>query len=656
MATNLRVFGISVLLASAMAAQQASFTNTGGTVTLGTDLTLTGATLASPAGTVSLSCPATALPPGTYQAEWVCNGGTFTIQSNDGLTAVNGTLTSGTLIETASGGGRGHPTTYWYVFSGTFTGSMSQSGQLSAITGQTVQSLAGMTSQLGTGTIASATTFVNAQYEPVYITDTYNYRIVRIDDMTGDNWTAIGKSGAGKYQFGLPWGLYVDAAGKIYVTDSTNCRVVRMDDISGKNWTSLGQCGSGSLQFNNPTGVSVDSSGRIYVADTGNSRVVRVNGIGGGQWTTFGAAGSGTGQFNQPEGVAVDTSGKIYVADLGNARLVRMDNMNGTNWTTCSGNGTDQFGSPTAVTLDSTGRIYIVDTYANRIVRMDDMLGTNWTVMGSNQAGAVVQFINPYGVSVDPYGTMYIADSRDYRIVMADDMAGDAWTTYGSGSYPLFDSPTSIFAVPPASPIAVPTITVTSLAFGDAVIGTTTAAQNVTMTNIGSAPLEINSIAASGDFSQTNTCGGALPAGQNCSVSVAFTPTVGGTRTGSVAFNFVTASAKSIGLTGIGSQVSVSPTALNFGNVNAGGKPASLTVTIANPGVAAAGISSITLKASPVYRLTNPCPSTLGVGTSCTLTLRFYPQTAKIYHGSLTITDASGTAQVVTITGTGVSN
>jgi len=62
----LRLWALAVLPACVMTAQQASFSNTGGTVTLGTDLVLAGSVLGSPAGTVSLSCPVTALPPGTY--------------------------------------------------------------------------------------------------------------------------------------------------------------------------------------------------------------------------------------------------------------------------------------------------------------------------------------------------------------------------------------------------------------------------------------------------------------------------------------------------------------------------------------------------------------------------------------------------------------
>ena len=75
MSARLRALAVSILLASAMPAQQANFTNTGGTVTLGTDFVLAGSVLASPPGTVSLSCPVTALPPapirrsGSAQAE-----------------------------------------------------------------------------------------------------------------------------------------------------------------------------------------------------------------------------------------------------------------------------------------------------------------------------------------------------------------------------------------------------------------------------------------------------------------------------------------------------------------------------------------------------------------------------------------------------------
>jgi len=476
---------------------------------------MTGVAVASPAGTLSLSCPATELQPGTYSIEWVCTGGTVTIQSNDGLTVVNGNLTSGTFIETASGGGRGNPTTYWYNFSGAFTGTLTQSGQARAITGSAYQSLAGSKSQLGTGTIAGGSAFVNAAYEPLYVADTYNNRIVRMDDMTGDNWIAFGSSGAGTNKFNLPWGIAVDSAGKIYVTDGGNCRVVRMDDMSGTNWTSLGHCGSGNHQFSNPTGLFVDPAGKIYVTDTGNNRVVRVNNIAGDGWTSYGAAGSGTGQFASPEGIAVDSAGKIYVADMNNARIVRMDDMSGTNWTTLGGGtGTYQFGSPVAISLDGSGRIYVLDWYDAHVIRTDDMLGANWIMLGTF-GGGVGQFINPYGLFVDPSGTIYVADTHDNRIALFDDMYADAWTTFGTCCLGAgqFNLPASVVAVPAATPTPVPIVSIASLAYSDTVVGASSASQTVTLNNIGSAPLAINSIAPSGDFSQTDTCPGSLPGG-----------------------------------------------------------------------------------------------------------------------------------------------
>ncbi|MFI0895054.1 choice-of-anchor D domain-containing protein [Streptomyces sp. NPDC020983] len=73
-----------------------------------------------------------------------------------------------------------------------------------------------------------------------------------------------------------------------------------------------------------------------------------------------------------------------------------------------------------------------------------------------------------------------------------------------------------------------------SLTFATQAPGTTSAAQNVTLTNTGSAAAAISSVAVSGDFSQTSTCGSSLAAGASCTVAVKFTPTASGTRTGTL--------------------------------------------------------------------------------------------------------------------------
>jgi len=310
-----------------------------------------------------------------------------------------------------------------------------------------------------------------------------------------------------------------------------------------------------------------------------------------------------------------------------------------------------------AISLDGAGRIYALDWYFAHVIRTDDMSGTNYITMGSF-GGGVGQFINPYGMYVDHYGTIYVADSHDNRISLFDDMFADAWATFGTCCLGVgqFNLPMGVFAAPALTPTPVATISTASLAYTDTVVGTASASQTVTLNNIGSAGLVITGIAPSGDFSQTNICPGTLPAGQSCAATVAFVPSAAGSRTGSIAFNFGSSATKSVSLTGIGVLVAVSPTALNFGTIPTSDRPTPLTVSVSNPGVSAAGIASVTLKGAGVYRLKNPCPATLAVGASCTITVTFTPQTNKYYTATLTITDGSGTVQKVPITGTGGSN
>jgi len=73
-----------------------------------------------------------------------------------------------------------------------------------------------------------------------------------------------------------------------------------------------------------------------------------------------------------------------------------------------------------------------------------------------------------------------------------------------------------------------------ALVFGNQGVGSTAATQPVTMTNTGGAAIAITSIVASGDFAENDTCGNSLAGGASCIISVSFTPTAIGTRTGSI--------------------------------------------------------------------------------------------------------------------------
>jgi hypothetical protein len=64
------------------------------------------------------------------------------------------------------------------------------------------------------------------------------------------------------------------------------------------------------------------------------------------------------------------------------------------------------------------------------------------------------------------------------------------------------------------------------------------AAQTLTLTNTGTTPLVLSSLAANGDFalaSGTNCAiGSSLPAGAHCLINVTFTPTTKGSRSGNI--------------------------------------------------------------------------------------------------------------------------
>jgi hypothetical protein len=81
-----------------------------------------------------------------------------------------------------------------------------------------------------------------------------------------------------------------------------------------------------------------------------------------------------------------------------------------------------------------------------------------------------------------------------------------------------------------------------SLTFANQAVGTTSAPQDVTFTNLGSTPLNISKVSVLGsynqtilfDYTQTNTCLGTLAPGTSCTISVSFAPTTIGIITGKV--------------------------------------------------------------------------------------------------------------------------
>jgi hypothetical protein len=103
-----------------------------------------------------------------------------------------------------------------------------------------------------------------------------------------------------------------------------------------------------------------------------------------------------------------------------------------------------------------------------------------------------------------------------------------------------------------------PSISPSSLAFNGQLVGASSAAQVVTLKNVGNAAMTVADMAVSGDFSETNTCGSSLAVNASCTISVIFKPTAGGARSGALTLS--ADGSHSIGLSGVGQDFSFSGT------------------------------------------------------------------------------------------------
>jgi Cep192 domain 4/Abnormal spindle-like microcephaly-assoc'd, ASPM-SPD-2-Hydin len=199
----------------------------------------------------------------------------------------------------------------------------------------------------------------------------------------------------------------------------------------------------------------------------------------------------------------------------------------------------------------------------------------------------------------------------------------------------------------------------TSINFKKVLIGHTSAAKTVTLTNTGNATLNISSITISGDYAiSNNTCGSQLNAGANCTVGVTFTPTAKGKRTGTLTFtDNAPSGTQTVALTGTGISLSANPTTLAFGSVAVGQTSAPQTTTITNVSNVTVTISSIALAGTNPgdYLITNnTCGASLAAGASCSVSVAFKPLVAGSLPANLSIKNNGGSALTVKLTGKGV--
>jgi hypothetical protein len=203
------------------------------------------------------------------------------------------------------------------------------------------------------------------------------------------------------------------------------------------------------------------------------------------------------------------------------------------------------------------------------------------------------------------------------------------------------------------------TFSPTTLNFGFLQVGLTSAAQTVTVSNVSNHSVTFTSTAASGDFSQSNNCPGTLPMNQSCTISVSFTPTVAGARSGAVTLkdNSPGSPQQTIALNGTGGAGALTFTvaSLNLGSVIPG-YSSTLSATLINDSAGAVSITGVSISpANGTFTSTNNCPTTLNPQQSCVFQVTFTPPDTGTYSATLTVTDSGqGAAATLPLSGIGL--
>jgi hypothetical protein len=211
-----------------------------------------------------------------------------------------------------------------------------------------------------------------------------------------------------------------------------------------------------------------------------------------------------------------------------------------------------------------------------------------------------------------------------------------------------------------------------TLNFGTVLIGNTSPAQTITLTNNTSAAIAFTSAVVNGspaaantDYIVTNSCSSSIPFGASntCTVSVTFKPTVSGAETATLRLTDSDSTSPQIfSLTGRGltptPTVMLAPTSLTFGNQALNTTSTAQTVTLTNTGTGPLTIISIAASGdfAATSTGTTACPITpamLAANANCTISVTFTPTAAGTRMGTLTIMDnAAGSPHTVPLTGT----
>jgi len=253
-------------------------------------------------------------------------------------------------------------------------------------------------------------------------------------------------------EFSLPLAAAYDAVGNLFIADTFNHRIRRVDAVTKIITTIAGNgepgfSGDGgnaiNARLNTPSGIVIDGGGNIYIADSANNRIRRVDATtkvittvaGSSEIPGFGGdGGPATAAFLAfPQGVAIDKDGNLYIADVFNDRIRRVDK-NGIITTVMGGAFSINeakgeaippeqvpLALPRGVAVDGGNNLFVADTENGLVWRRDAQTGDARIVVGDgfepDGFPAKDVFLDfPRSLAIDPAGNLFIADDTRLRV------------------------------------------------------------------------------------------------------------------------------------------------------------------------------------------------------------------------------------------------
>ena len=486
----------------------------------------------------------------------------------------------------------------------------------------------------------------------------------------------------------------VDATRRRYAVLHGETSRILVYDESGAQIAAIGVPGDGASELRRPQGVAFTPEGDLVVADSGQA-MIKVFGLDGALHVSFGGNGTSAGRFVRLDDVEVGADGVIYASDAYQA-WVQAFNPDGTVREVIGtyGDGLGQFKTPSGIAAAADYRKLIVassNTPSLEVFRMrgdpvsartprpvlsTTSLSFPETAVGAAGAAQVATLSNagtaPLGIrrvvvngeftqsndcglALDPGRTC------SFRVTYVPETAGPAT---GSLGIETSANPGNLAVALAGRAFQAPSASLVPnrLAFADQRVGTSSAAQPVTLHNTGGVTLAIRGISVSPDFGIVHGCGGELPPGGACVIEVSFAPRSLGPASGTLAVeSSVTHGPLVAALSGVGLPLGLQarPQALDFGTRPTRVRSRPRTVTVTNFGSEPVDIRATQVAgADPTEFLVanDTCGgTTLAVGASCRVEIAFRPTETGPLTASVRLVPGAGDGHdLVALTGVGV--